>query len=57
MISVDEYEKLKRIIDRGFQSEKTVISYTENLITTWNTRTDLVNNTVPQPHPCSLNPR
>ncbi len=57
MISVDEYEKLKRIIDRGFQSEKTVIAYTETLITAWNTRTDFVNNTVPQPHPCSLNPR
>jgi hypothetical protein len=57
VISVDEYEKLTRIIDRGFQSEKTVIAYTETLITAWNTRTDFVNNTVPQPHPCSLNPR
>jgi hypothetical protein len=46
--------ELKTVIDDGLLAEARIISYTNTLLTTMNTRINAQESIVPDPHPCSL---
>ena len=50
----DTYDNLQRAITEGIQSEETVVTYTDTLITAWNPRETQHERAVPDPHPCSV---
>ena len=53
-LSTEEKQNLKELVNKGKESEKIVIAYTDTLVTALNTRDTVVENEVPNPHPCSL---
>jgi len=53
-ITTETKQSYLELIEKGKEAEKVVIAYTDTLITAMNTRQTLVENEIPNPHPCSI---
>lgn len=57
-LSLEKREDLQKLVQEGIEAEQKVIAYTNTLLTANNTRIQPNQTTgVPDPHPCSIDPR